>query len=77
MPARVKTILEITTVVGATEGCEAADDVEPCRALAATAPEDEAEAEVKQYMASRLLVCQALIEVSKSSIMDQDNCDKY
>jgi hypothetical protein len=55
VPARVKTILEITTTVGA-----AVDVAESCMALTVIAPNEELEAEVKQYMTSRLLVCQAL-----------------
>lgn len=69
VPARVKTILEITTTVGATEGCEAVEVAESCTALTATAPDEAAGAEVEQYMAFKLLVRQALIKVSKSSIV--------
>jgi hypothetical protein len=57
VPARVKTILEITTTVGAA--------VESCRALTAITLDEEVEAKVKQYMTSKLLVCQALTKVSR------------
>ena len=46
--------------MGAAVDGEAVDIVESCIALSAIAPGEEAEAEVKQYMTSKLLVCQAL-----------------
>jgi hypothetical protein len=68
VPAWVKTILDITITVGVAEGCKAVAVVEFCIALTATAPDEAARADVKQYMTSKLLVCQALLRVSKSSI---------
>jgi hypothetical protein len=53
--------------VGAAIDGEAVGVVETCTALAAIAPDKEAEAEVMQYMTSKLLVCQALIKVSMRS----------
>jgi hypothetical protein len=63
----VKTILEITTTVGAAVDGEAVEVVESCTSLAAMARAEGAEAEVKQYITSKLLVCQALIKVSSCS----------
>jgi hypothetical protein len=67
VPACVKTISEITTTVGSIEGCIVEDVTEPCKVLATKAASPAAETEVKQYKTSKLLVCQALIRVSKSS----------
>jgi hypothetical protein len=60
--------------VGAAVDGEAVDVVESCMALAVIAPDEEAEAEVKQYMTSKLLVCQALMMVSMRLEMYQENC---
>jgi hypothetical protein len=68
VPARVKTILDITITVGVADGCKAVAVVEFCMALTTTAPDKLAGADVKQHMTSKLLVCQALLRVSKSSI---------
>lgn len=51
----MNTILDITTTAGAAVNAE-----ESCIALAAFGADEEADAEVEQYMASKLLVCQAL-----------------
>jgi len=62
VPARVKTILDITITVGVAEGCKAVAVVEFCMALTAATPDEAAGADVKQYITSKLLVCQALIK---------------
>jgi len=73
VPACVKTILEITTTVGAAVDREAVEVVESSTALTTLVPDEEAEAEVKQYMTSKLLVCWALIKVSNGSNAYQEN----
>jgi hypothetical protein len=56
VPARVTNMFEITIIVGAAVDGEAVDDMESCTALAVIALDEKAEAEVKQYMTSKLLV---------------------
>lgn len=47
IPARINTMLKITKTAGAAVDGEAMDVVESCTALAANAPDEEAESEVK------------------------------
>jgi hypothetical protein len=65
VPARVNTILEITTTVGATEACEAVEVAELCTARAVTTPDEVAGAEVKQYIYPNCSFARHFLRVSE------------
>jgi hypothetical protein len=72
----VKTILEITTTVGAIDSCDDTVVAKFCTALAATVVDCVVETEKKQYIMSRLLVCHKLVKFSKLSGIELKNTRK-